>query len=114
MTFLGDIWPLKRNLLGEWPSSIGLPNALLSTDEWRLKARGQESEMIRIKSASVGISKMAVVAFANCVLAVTASAATTTLDNMQAAFNGESNAHARYLAFAAQADREGYGEVASL
>jgi rubrerythrin len=74
----------------------------------------RESEMIRTKSALVGISKMAVVAFANCVLAVTASAATTTLDNMQAAFNGESNAHARYLAFAAQADREGYGQVASL
>lgn len=36
------------------------------------------------------------------------------LDNMQAAYEGESNAHARYLAFAMQADREGYGEVASL
>lgn len=40
--------------------------------------------------------------------------ATTTLENMQAAFNGESNAHARYLAFATQAEKEGYGEVASL
>jgi len=40
--------------------------------------------------------------------------AATTLENMQAAFNGESNAHARYVAFAAQADKEGYGEVASL
>ena len=40
--------------------------------------------------------------------------AATTLENMQSAFNGESNAHARYLAFAAQADKEGYGEVASL
>lgn len=40
--------------------------------------------------------------------------AATTLENMQAAFNGESNAHARYLAFATQADKEGYGEVASL
>jgi len=37
-----------------------------------------------------------------------------TLDNLQAAFNGESNAHARYLAFAKKADKEGYGEVASL
>lgn len=43
-----------------------------------------------------------------------ATAATTTLENLQAAFNGESNAHARYLAFAARADQEGYGEVASL
>ena len=38
----------------------------------------------------------------------------TTLDNLQAAFNGESNAHARYLAFAQKADAEGYGRVASL
>jgi rubrerythrin len=40
--------------------------------------------------------------------------AATTLENMQAAFNGESNAHARYQAFAVQADKESYGEVASL
>jgi rubrerythrin len=39
---------------------------------------------------------------------------TTTLDNLQAAFNGESNANARYLAFAKKADEEGFGEVASL
>ncbi len=34
--------------------------------------------------------------------------------NLSEAFNGESNAHARYLAFAAQADNEGYTQVASL
>ncbi len=38
----------------------------------------------------------------------------STLDNLQTAFNGESNARARYLAFAAKADEEGYGPVASL
>ena len=43
-----------------------------------------------------------------------AMAATKTLDNLQAGFNGESNAHARYLAFAEKAGQEGYGEVASL
>lgn len=43
-----------------------------------------------------------------------ALAGTTNLQNMQAAYNGESNAHSRYLAFAKQADVEGYGEVASL
>lgn len=43
-----------------------------------------------------------------------AVAATTTLLNLQTAFNGESNAHVRYLAFAEKADQEGYGEVASL
>ena len=61
--------------------------------------------------------------FAYTVLALTlalialpsgATAATTTLDNLQAGFNGESNAHSRYLAFAEKADQEGYGEVASL
>lgn len=42
------------------------------------------------------------------------SASATTIDNLQTAYNGESNAHARYMAFAKQADKEGYGEVASL
>jgi rubrerythrin len=39
---------------------------------------------------------------------------TATLENLQTAFNGESNAHARYLAFAGKADEEGYGPVATL
>ncbi len=38
----------------------------------------------------------------------------TTLDNLQAAFNGESNAKVRYEAFAVKADEEGYKSVASL
>ncbi len=38
----------------------------------------------------------------------------TTLENLQTAFNGESNARAKYLAFAERADKEGYGQVASL
>lgn len=37
-----------------------------------------------------------------------------TLENLQAAFNGESNANAKYLAFAKKADEEGYKKVASL
>ena len=37
-----------------------------------------------------------------------------TVENLQTAFNGESNAHARYLAFAVKADQQGYGGVASL
>lgn len=48
------------------------------------------------------------------VFTTTAHAAPSTLANMQAAYNGESNAHVRYLAFAKQADKEGYGSVASL
>jgi rubrerythrin len=40
--------------------------------------------------------------------------AASTLDNLQAAYNGESNASAKYAAFAKKADEEGYGQVASL
>lgn len=39
---------------------------------------------------------------------------TQTLNNLQTAFEGESNAEARYLAFATKADGEGYRKVASL
>jgi len=41
-------------------------------------------------------------------------AAKTTMENMQIAFNGESNAKARYEAFAAKADEEGIKSVAAL
>jgi rubrerythrin len=37
-----------------------------------------------------------------------------TLENLQTAFNGESNANAKYLAFSKKADEEGYTKVASL
>ncbi len=39
---------------------------------------------------------------------------TQTMKNLNAALNGERNAHARYLAFAQKADEEGYGAIASL
>ncbi len=38
----------------------------------------------------------------------------TTLENLQASYNGESNANVRYLAFAEKADTEGYKQVAAL
>jgi rubrerythrin len=38
----------------------------------------------------------------------------TTLENLQAAYNGESNAAAKYAEFAKQADKDGYAGVASL
>jgi len=44
----------------------------------------------------------------------TAPAPKSTVDNLQTAYNGESNAHARYLAFAEKADTEGYAQVAAL
>ena len=37
-----------------------------------------------------------------------------TIENLMTAFNGESNAHARYLAFAKKANKEGYDAAASL
>ncbi len=40
--------------------------------------------------------------------------ASTTLQNLQTAYNGESNAHARYLVFAQKADQEGYAQAAAL
>lgn len=43
-----------------------------------------------------------------------AKADATTVKNLQTAYNGESNAHVRYLAFAKKADEEGYKEVARL
>lgn len=39
---------------------------------------------------------------------------TQTIKNLNAALNGERNAHAKYLAFSQKADEEGYGAVASL
>ncbi|OIR13618.1 rubrerythrin-2 [mine drainage metagenome] len=50
-------------------------------------------------------------------IAAPAGAATfsqATVDNLNAAYNGENNAHHRYLAFAQKADEEGYGQVAKL
>lgn len=44
----------------------------------------------------------------------TIASASVTLDHLQAAYNGESNAHAKYVAFAKKADEEGYRSVASL
>jgi rubrerythrin len=42
------------------------------------------------------------------------AAAATTLENLQAAYNGESNAQAKYLVFAGKAQAEGYLKVACL
>jgi rubrerythrin len=70
--------------------------------------------MIRTDFAFDVISRVSIALIAMFPLVSATGATTTTLENMQTAFNGESNAHARYLAFAKRADVEGYGEVASL
>lgn len=70
--------------------------------------------MTRLHSIVSAVCKpISLVAITAAALACSQASATT-LQNLQTAFNGESNAHARYLAFAKQADKEGYGEVASL
>ena len=45
---------------------------------------------------------------------VAVAAPAKTLDNLMAAFNGESNAHAKYVEFAKKADQEGFAGAAAL
>ncbi len=45
---------------------------------------------------------------------VSAKQNSQTLENLQKAYNGESNAHVMYLAFADKAEEEGYQDVANL
>ncbi|RMF22510.1 MAG: rubrerythrin [Cyanobacteria bacterium J083] len=45
---------------------------------------------------------------------VSAKQNSQTLENLQKAYNGESNAHVMYLAFAKKAEEEGYQDVANL
>lgn len=64
---------------------------------------------------ALAASALAAAVAALTLTSVTAAPATpTTKDNLIAAFNGESNAHARYGAFAKKADEEGYASVAVL
>ena len=65
-------------------------------------------------ACSVGFVLSLVLAVILTQPSVAAPTAATTLDNLNTAFNGESNAAAKYTAFAKKADEEGYGEVASL
>lgn len=48
------------------------------------------------------------------VLVAATASASTTLQNLQTAFNGESNAHARYAAFALKAEQEHLPQAAAL
>ena len=64
-----------------------------------------------IRSCTLALTVLALVAVAagNAV-----AAPSKTLDNLMAAYNGESNASARYVDFAKRADADGYASVASL
>jgi rubrerythrin len=75
------------------------------------RVRNPRKEIEMDKFASILLAFMV----AAVALPTLATAATSkTVENLQTAYNGESNAHARYLAFAQKADQEQYGEIASL
>ncbi len=57
---------------------------------------------------------LAILGLATSVVVFAQQAPNKTLANLQSAYNGESNAHSKYLEFAKQADSEGYSKVASL
>jgi hypothetical protein len=85
------------------------------------KPRSEEKRMNRLNSVARAVLAVTplllgvvLMALLGVVLMAPGARAATTLENMQAAFNGESNAHARYLAFAMQADKEGLGESRKL
>ena len=79
-----------------------------------MEPQGRGDRMSGIKEIATMASKFSLAAALTLALAAGNRASATTVENLQAAFNGESNANARYLAFAKQAQSEGYGEVASL
>jgi len=65
-----------------------------------------------MKRFSLCVALVLLVAFLTTTVA--AAAPTDTLRNLAGAYNRELNAHAQFTAWAVQADKEGYGEVASL
>ncbi len=67
--------------------------------------------MVEIKPI---IALIVVVELAMLVAAGASERGSKTLQNLQTAYNGESNAHAKYREFAKQAESDGYGKVASL
>lgn len=71
---------------------------------------------LKRKALGMGITvgTLSLVAFAVLVWPSASLKPGKTLQNLQAAYNGESNAHARYVAFADRAQHEEYFEVASL
>ncbi len=64
-----------------------------------------------IRSCTLALTVLALVVLA---AGPAVAAPSKTLDNLMAAFNGESNANAKYLEFAKRADQEGYAGAASL
>lgn len=75
-----------------------------------------KTRLIASSTLTLGLALAAVLVLSTLPVAAApaAPASASTLDNLQAAFNGESNANAKYLAFSRKAAEEGYGQVASL
>jgi len=69
---------------------------------------------VTIAALAAGAVAVAATSIARHADAARTEARQATLSNLQAAYDGESNAHNRYLAFAQRAEQEGYGPVASL
>ena len=67
-----------------------------------------------VRVAGTSLLAVGLIIAAGCGKKVVTPAPVETLKNLQTAFNGESNAHAMYAAFAKKADAEGYGKAASL
>jgi rubrerythrin len=65
-------------------------------------------------SKTLPLALVLAVGFSATPLRAEAARTGKTLDNLQAGYNGESNAQARYLAFAKKAEKEGFAPVASL
>jgi len=68
----------------------------------------------RAAYAMVSLGALILLSLNACAQEKAAPPSKATLDNLLAAYDGESNAHARYLTFAKKADGEGYGQAASL
>lgn len=66
------------------------------------------------KQLAMALTLAAAWSVAGAVTMAAAAPAASTLDNLQTAFNGETNAKTRYEAFAVKADADGYRAVAAL
>ena len=76
---------------------------------------GPQKESITMRMSHVaGTVALVCASVAGLLNAAEAATGQSTLENLQAAFNGESNAKAKYEAFAVKADEEGYKSVAAL
>lgn len=82
--------------------------ALISNEN---ATRHQELNSMKMKRV---LTLLMIIGLALPLAAGAAGQPSKTLKNLQTAYNGESNAHAKYLEFAKQAEKEGYGKVGSL